>query len=112
APFRRGSRGASRRWEGCCAQAGPRRGRRRRAASVLLRYGAYSPLWLPVPVRLLPRREFDLLALDLPVRNFGQQVRDDVEAGLSLVIRPRHVPWCEGGVGGGEHVVAGSGILE
>src|SRR4030095_13550575 len=68
-------------------------------------------LWLRVAAALLALRQFDLLRLRGLVRNLAQQVRDDVQPGALLVVRPHYIPWGELEIGGCEHFVAGARIV-
>ena len=45
------------------------------------------------------------------VGDLGEDVADDVEAGGAFVVAVGHKPGRPGGVGGGEHVVAGLGVV-
>ena len=49
-------------------------------------------LWLSVAAALLALRQLDLLRLRALVGNLAQQVRDDVQPGPPLVVRPRDIP--------------------
>src|SRR5687768_12283384 len=53
----------------------------------LVRHG-----WTDVAAVLLPARKHDLLAVDLPVGDEGEQVREQVEPGRALVVGFDHVP--------------------
>ena len=60
---------------------------------------------------LLPRRQFDLLVLDLLVGDHAQQMTDAVDARPLLVVGVDHVPGRLLDVRVGEHVILRAGIL-